>query len=122
MSAKVCAVVVTFNRKDLLRGCLKSLLAQSRVLDQIAVIDNHSTDRSGELVKATLMRATLHLVSAREYPSYALATMEGRFGAWRPPGGPGLADLEVLTSSDGVLGAAWLAAVDAFGEGAPRPV
>ncbi|HYV22000.1 MAG TPA: winged helix DNA-binding domain-containing protein [Candidatus Bathyarchaeia archaeon] len=54
-----------------------------------------SIDR-GELVKATLMRATLHLVSAREYPSYALATMEGRFGAWRPPGGPGLADLEVL--------------------------
>jgi N-acetylglucosamine kinase-like BadF-type ATPase len=33
----------------------------------------------------------------------------------------GLTDLEVLTSSDGVLGAAWLAALDAFGEGAPRP-
>lgn len=32
-----------------------------------------------------------------------------------------LAELEVLTSSDGVLGAAWLAAVDAFGEGTPRP-
>jgi glucosamine kinase len=34
----------------------------------------------------------------------------------------GLAGLEVLTSSDGVLGAAWLAAVDAFGEGVVRPV
>ncbi|MFJ4104613.1 N-acetylglucosamine kinase [Amycolatopsis japonica] len=33
-----------------------------------------------------------------------------------------LAGLEVLTSTDGVLGAAWLAAVDAYGEGAPRPV
>ncbi|MEV6912535.1 BadF/BadG/BcrA/BcrD ATPase family protein [Amycolatopsis sp. NPDC051071] len=33
-----------------------------------------------------------------------------------------LAGLDVLTSTDGVLGAAWLAAVDAFGEGAPRPV
>src|SRR5438094_844976 len=50
----------------------------------------------GEIVKATLMRATLHLVSAREYPAYSLATMEGRFGAWRPPGAPALADLEVL--------------------------
>jgi N-acetylglucosamine kinase-like BadF-type ATPase len=34
----------------------------------------------------------------------------------------GLAGLEVLTSSDGVLGAAWLAAVDAFGEEVVRPV
>ncbi|MFI6307820.1 N-acetylglucosamine kinase [Amycolatopsis thailandensis] len=33
-----------------------------------------------------------------------------------------LTGLEALTSTDGVLGAAWLAAVDAYGEGAPRPV
>jgi len=33
-----------------------------------------------------------------------------------------LSGLEALTSTDGVLGAAWLAAVDAYGEGAPRPV
>jgi hypothetical protein len=50
----------------------------------------------GEIVKATLMRATLHLVSAKEYPAYSLATMEGRFGAWRPSGGPERADLEKL--------------------------
>jgi len=48
----------------------------------------------GALIKATLMRATLHLVSAREYPAYSLASLDGRFGAWRPPGGPVLADLE----------------------------
>ncbi|MEV7553055.1 BadF/BadG/BcrA/BcrD ATPase family protein [Amycolatopsis sp. NPDC089917] len=33
-----------------------------------------------------------------------------------------LAGFEALTSTDGVLGAAWLAAVDAYGEDAPRPV
>jgi glucosamine kinase len=34
----------------------------------------------------------------------------------------GLSGLEVLTSSDGVLGAAWLAAVEAFGDEVVRPV
>lgn len=48
---------------------------------------------TGALVKTTLMRATLHLVSASEYPSYSVATLDGRFGAWRPQGGPALADL-----------------------------
>ena len=47
----------------------------------------------GLVIKATLMRATLHLVSAKEYAAYALATLEGLFAAWRPPGGP---DLDAL--------------------------
>jgi hypothetical protein len=49
-----------------------------------------------EVVKTTIMRATLHLVSAREYPAYHLATLDGRFGAWRPPGAPDLKQLAKL--------------------------
>ncbi|HUG06169.1 MAG TPA: winged helix DNA-binding domain-containing protein, partial [Candidatus Limnocylindria bacterium] len=48
----------------------------------------------GLVIKATLMRATLHLASAKEYAAYALATLDGRFAAWRPPGGPDLAALK----------------------------
>lgn len=40
----VAAVVVTFNRSALLLECLKGLLAQTRPLDKIFVLDNCSTD------------------------------------------------------------------------------
>ncbi|PEG91760.1 glycosyl transferase, partial [Lactobacillus sp. UMNPBX11] len=44
MYKKVTAVVVTYNRKTLLKECIESLLAQTyRNLD-ILVIDNASTD------------------------------------------------------------------------------
>ena len=48
----------------------------------------------GDVVKATLMRATLHLVSAMEYAAYSKVTLDGIFAAWRPPGGPDLATLK----------------------------
>jgi rhamnopyranosyl-N-acetylglucosaminyl-diphospho-decaprenol beta-1,3/1,4-galactofuranosyltransferase len=45
---KIAAVVVTYNRKDLLGQCLDSLLRQSRPLDALYLIDNHSTDGTYE--------------------------------------------------------------------------
>ncbi len=48
--SKICAVVVTFNRKDLLFECLESLRKQSRPLDGIYVIDNASSDGTGGLL------------------------------------------------------------------------
>ncbi|MEJ5330085.1 MAG: glycosyltransferase family 2 protein [Desulfobaccales bacterium] len=41
---KIAAVVVTYNRKELLRECLDALLAQTMPLDSIILIDNASTD------------------------------------------------------------------------------
>jgi GT2 family glycosyltransferase len=49
---RICAVVVTFNRKALLKECLTALLRQTRRLDEIIVMDNASTDGTEELVKA----------------------------------------------------------------------
>lgn len=44
---RVVAVVVTYNREQLIRECLDALAAQSRRVDHIVVVDNASTDSSG---------------------------------------------------------------------------
>lgn len=50
MGEQVCAVVVTYNRKPLLRECLQALQAQTRAVDTILVVDNASTDGTLEMV------------------------------------------------------------------------
>jgi GT2 family glycosyltransferase len=44
----IAAVIVTYNRKGLLGQCLNSLRGQSRPLDAIYILDNHSTDGTYE--------------------------------------------------------------------------
>jgi rhamnopyranosyl-N-acetylglucosaminyl-diphospho-decaprenol beta-1,3/1,4-galactofuranosyltransferase len=55
----VAAVVVTYNRKELLASCLEALLAQTRHLDTIYVIDNASTDGTCEMVTNTYKGTTV---------------------------------------------------------------
>ncbi len=52
MSETVCAVVVTYNRKAMLPACLHALLAQTRPLDHIIIVDNASTDGTPALLAA----------------------------------------------------------------------
>jgi GT2 family glycosyltransferase len=52
MSGRVCAVVVTYNRRDLLRECLVSLQAQTHVPDTILVVNNASTDGTAQMLSA----------------------------------------------------------------------
>lgn len=44
MNDRICAVVVTYNRKGPLANCLRSLATQTRPPDSILVVDNSSTD------------------------------------------------------------------------------
>ena len=46
---RVVAVVVTYNREQLLSECLDALAAQERRPDAVVVIDNASTDASGRV-------------------------------------------------------------------------
>jgi GT2 family glycosyltransferase len=41
---RVCALVLTFNRSELLVECLRGLLAQTRPPEEVVVVDNASTD------------------------------------------------------------------------------
>ena len=50
MIDKVAAVVVTYNRVDKLGRVLDSILAQTRAVDQVIVIDNASTDSTPQLL------------------------------------------------------------------------
>jgi GT2 family glycosyltransferase len=55
---KIAAVVVTYNRKELLKECLQALLNQTRVLDEIIVIDNASTDGTEQMVLSEFPQVT----------------------------------------------------------------
>jgi GT2 family glycosyltransferase len=48
---RVYAVVVTYNRRDMLVECLRALAAQTRPVDVVLVVDNASTDGTPDLVR-----------------------------------------------------------------------
>ncbi len=48
---RVTAVVVTWNRRDLLLESLAALMAQDRPADAVIVVDNASTDGAADAVR-----------------------------------------------------------------------
>ena len=48
---RILAVVVTFNRRELLRRCVEALQAQTRPPDELLVINNGSTDGTEEMLR-----------------------------------------------------------------------
>ncbi|RMH46881.1 MAG: glycosyltransferase [Gammaproteobacteria bacterium] len=56
-SMSICAVVVTFNRKECLARCLEALIRQDRPLNRIIVIDNASTDGTHEMLQERFLPA-----------------------------------------------------------------
>lgn len=48
---KILAVIVTYNRRELLHRCLERLAAQKRPADAIVVVNNGSTDGTAELLE-----------------------------------------------------------------------
>ena len=62
--SKVCAVVITYNRRELLDECLQAITAQTYPCDHIVVVDNASTDGTAEMVKERWAgRSDLHVLT-----------------------------------------------------------
>ena len=61
---KVVAVVVTWNRKELLLECIDALARQTHPLERVVVVDNNSTDGTVEALEASGLgdRVALDLV------------------------------------------------------------
>lgn len=50
INERVCAVVVTYNRKELLRDCLQAISIQTKAPDSILVVNNASSDGTVEML------------------------------------------------------------------------
>src|SRR5215213_8345676 len=65
-------VIVNYNTRDLLRGCLRSLVAgASRSAASVWVVDNRSSDGSVEMVRAEFPQ--VHLIASEHNGGYAYA-------------------------------------------------
>ena len=67
LAPQISAVICTYNRADMLRGTLQSLMAQSldKALYEVIVVDNNSTDHTSDIVKAfqsAYSEPAIHLV------------------------------------------------------------
>lgn len=66
---KVFAVILTYNRKDLLTRCLNAVYSQTRPCDCVIVIDNASTDDTEKMLLKT------------EYPGLIVSVLKDNIGA-----------------------------------------
>src|SRR5258708_39465148 len=89
VEVKVAAVLVTYNRKELLVEALTALRAQTRPADTVIVVDNASTDGTADLVRERFAQVEL-----------LERTRNLRAAGWFPPG--------IAPAAGGDPGAAWL--------------
>lgn len=58
---KITALILTYNRKEILARCLHATLAQLEPPDEVLVLDNGSTDGTGEFLQETGLLAHIAL-------------------------------------------------------------
>jgi GT2 family glycosyltransferase len=106
---KVSVIVVNWNRRDLLRACLKSLAGQIGAEAEIIVVDNGSADGSVEMVQREF--SGIRLIRNRENRGFCVANNQGIEAS--------NADFVALLNNDAEADPTWMQSLlDAF-EGRP---
>jgi GT2 family glycosyltransferase len=102
----VSVVVVNWNRRELLRACLDSLMRQTHASFEVIVVDNGSTDGSAELVgeMAKVSPVPLRLILNQTNFGFCAANNQG-FAASRSP-------LVALLNNDAEADPEWLSALE----------
>src|SRR4051812_7826339 len=64
--ASICAVVVTHDRRDVLRECLGALARQTLAPDAVHVVDNASTDGTAPMLAEEFPAVTVRRLETNE--------------------------------------------------------
>lgn len=92
----LAVVIVSYNTRELLRNCLRSLFAEAEAFTySVCVVDNASADRSAEMVRDEFPQ--VHLIANRHNSGYPTANNQGLryFGFPERPGEPAAAAVEL---------------------------
>lgn len=76
-NSEVCAVVVTYNRKELVKKCIEGILAQKGAKCDIIVIDNGSEDGTEELFCTVFSLDNIKYINLGENTGCAAGTSRG---------------------------------------------
>ncbi len=77
----VVAVVVTYNRRELLQTTLEGIVAGTRVPDAVVIVDNASTDGTAEFLQQYQSPVTIDVVSLNTN----VAVPVGLLSVWNGP-------------------------------------
>ena len=73
----ICAVVVTYNRKELVKRCITSILSQKDACCDVIVIDNGSTDGTEEMFRNEFADQKIQYSNMGENLGCATGTAKG---------------------------------------------